>query len=90
MIKTAFPYIPVIGVGMVTHPDDALRILNEGIEFVALGKILMLEKNWVKKVKNNQVDKIRTYLKSEEERRALNIPDAMKEYSKNFFKIEDS
>jgi 2,4-dienoyl-CoA reductase-like NADH-dependent reductase (Old Yellow Enzyme family) len=88
MIKTAFPYLPVIGVGKVTHPEQALRILNEGIEFVALGKILMLEKDWVKKVKNNQIDNIRTRLKSEEERRALDIPDAMKKYSKNFFKIE--
>lgn len=88
MIKTSFPYLPVIGVGKVTHPGHALRILDEGIEFVALGKILMLEKDWVKKVKNNQVDKICTFLKSEKERRELDIPDAMKEYSKNFFKIK--
>lgn len=87
MIKNAFPYMPVIGVGKVTHPDHALRILNEGIEFVALGKILMLEKDWVKKVKNNRIDEIRTKIFTEEERQALDIPDAMKEYSKNFFKI---
>ena len=63
-------------------------LMNEGIEFVYMGKVLMLEKDWVKKTLNGEGEKIRTSLKSEEEREQLAIPDKMKEYSKRFFVIE--
>ena len=86
MIKNAFPYMPVIGVGGVMTPDDALAVRKQ-VEFVAMGKVLMLEKDWVKKVKSGDADKIRLAIHSEEERAELSIPDRMKEYSKNFFKI---
>lgn len=88
MIKSAFPYMPVIGVGGVMHPKQAVDILEQGIEFVALGKILLLEKDWVKKVLNGDIDSIKTKLHSEEERQELDIPDRMKEYSKKFFIIK--
>ena len=87
MIKTAFPYMPVIGVGGIMTPQQAVDVLNQGIEFVALGKILMLEKDWVKKIENNEIDLIRRKISSEKERQELDIPDLMKEYSKNFFKL---
>ncbi len=88
MIKNAFPYMPVIGVGGIMKPQQAIEVLEQGIEFVALGKILMLEKDWVKKVQNGDIDLIRTKINSEEERQTLDIPDRMKEYSKKFLLIE--
>jgi len=87
LIKRAFPDMPVIGVGGIMTPEDALKVRESGVDLVAMGKILMLEKDWVKKVKNGEVDKIRTKINSEEERQSLDIPDRMKEYSKNFFKV---
>ena len=88
MIKSAFPYMPVIGVGGIMMPRQAVEVLEQGIEFVALGKVLLLEKDWVKKVLNGESDSIRTKICSEQERQELDIPDRMKEYSKRFFIIE--
>jgi 2,4-dienoyl-CoA reductase-like NADH-dependent reductase (Old Yellow Enzyme family) len=87
LIKNAFPDIPVIGVGGIMTPDQALDVIRHGIDLVAMGKVLMLEKDWVQKVQNGNLDKIRTEITSEEDRQALDIPDNMKEYSKHFFKI---
>ena len=89
MIKTSFPYMPVIGVGGVSLPKQALEILEQGIEFVALGKILMLEKDWVKKVLSGDIDLIQTELHSESDREQLAIPKRMKEYSKRFFIVDE-
>ncbi len=86
-IKDAFPEIPVIGVGGIMTPEQALDVRNRGIDFVAMGKVLLLEKDWAKKVLNGDSDKIRTKITSEEERQSLDIPDHMKEYSKHFFKV---
>ncbi len=88
MIKSALPYMPIIGVGGIEKPHQALEVLEQGIEFVALGKILMLEKDWVKKVMSGDIDSIQTKINSEQERQQLAIPDRMKEYSKKFFLIK--
>jgi 2,4-dienoyl-CoA reductase-like NADH-dependent reductase (Old Yellow Enzyme family) len=88
LLKSAFAKIPVIGVGGILMPEKAVEVLNEGIDFVALGKVLMLDKDWLKKVESGDIDSIRTEIKNEEERWKLDIPDRMKEYSKRFFKVE--
>jgi 2,4-dienoyl-CoA reductase-like NADH-dependent reductase (Old Yellow Enzyme family) len=67
--------------------EDALKVRESGIDFVAMGKILMLEKDWAKKVQDGESEKIRTKINSEKERQLLEIPDHMKEYSKHFFKV---
>jgi len=87
LIKQAFPEVPVIGVGGVITPDQAMSVVESGVDLVALGKILMLDKDWARKVESGESDTIRTGINSEEERQALDIPDNMKEYSRNFFKV---
>ena len=87
-IKSAFPKVPVIGVGGIVMPQQAMQVLNDGIDLVALGKVLMLEKDWVKKVKSGDINSIRTKIMSEEERQKLDIPDRMKEYSRRFFVLD--
>jgi 2,4-dienoyl-CoA reductase-like NADH-dependent reductase (Old Yellow Enzyme family) len=87
LIKDAFPDIPVIGVGGIMTPEQALDVRQQGIDLVALGKVLMLEKDWANKVQNGDVNEIRTRITSEEERNQLDIPDRMKEYSRHFFEV---
>jgi 2,4-dienoyl-CoA reductase-like NADH-dependent reductase (Old Yellow Enzyme family) len=87
LIKNAFPEIPVIGVGGIMTPDQALDVIKQGIDFVAMGKVLMLEKDWANKVQNGESDKIRMRITSEEDRQSLDIPDRMKEYSRHFFEV---
>ena len=42
--------IPVIGVGKIYSPDDAMFILNDGCSLVALGRIVLMEPEWIAKV----------------------------------------
>ena len=84
MIKGAFPETPVIGVGGIRHPDQAMRILNDGVDLVAIGQALLLDKDWGAKVKNGDIANIRTEIKTEDEREQLNIPAPMKKYTKRF------
>jgi 2,4-dienoyl-CoA reductase-like NADH-dependent reductase (Old Yellow Enzyme family) len=66
--------IPVIGVGSIRTPDDALKVLETGIPLIALGRELIAEPHWVKKVKSNQIDSIRTTI-SKKDQAELIIPN---------------
>ena len=84
LIKDALIYMPVVGVGSVTTAEDAMRVMDEGIEFVALGKQLLLDKDWVIKIQNGEHDKIRSTI-TKEEIASLDIPEKMKAYLANFY-----
>lgn len=86
-IKKAFPEIPVIGVGNIFYPEQAIEVLNEGVDLVALGRALLLNHDWVSHVKNDTPEKIKIMLGSEQEREQLQIPTRMKEYTKRFFTV---
>jgi len=79
---------PVIGVGKILHPDQAMRVLDDGLELVALGRGLLLNPDWARLVQRGNLDQIRTRLRSEEERQALEIPEPMKAYTRNSMAIE--
>lgn len=71
--------IPLIGVGRVLHPDDALDLMEMGIPLVAIGRALIMEPDWVEKVKNGQLDEIRTEI-SLKKLEDLVLPAKMVEY----------
>lgn len=54
--------VPVIGVGGIHTPADAEKALETGIQLVAMGRELLMEPHWLKKVKENTVDQIETEL----------------------------
>jgi 2,4-dienoyl-CoA reductase-like NADH-dependent reductase (Old Yellow Enzyme family) len=66
--------IPVMGVGSIRTPDDALKALETGVPLLALGRELIAEPQWVEKIKNNQIDTIRTTI-SKKDQAELIIPD---------------
>lgn len=72
--------IPVIGVGQVETGEDAVNVLKMGAPIVAIGRKLIVEPDWVEKVKVG--GEMRTVLK-EAEREELAIPDMMWEYMKS-------
>lgn len=88
MIKGAFPDTPVIGVGGIMLPDQAFEVRAQGVDFVAMGTVLMLEREWVRKAKDGTAGEIRTRITSEAERQSLDIPDRMKEYSRRFLTVD--
>lgn len=85
MIKRAFPGTVVIGVGSILQPEQAVHVLEDGTDLVALGRALLLDADWALKVFEDRAAEIRTHLSSLEEVQLLEIPTPMKEYTKNRF-----
>ena len=72
--------VPLIGVGNVITPQDAVDAMDElAIPLIALGRELIIEPNWVDKVKAGKEDSLRKVIDTDD-REDLLIPDAMWEY----------
>lgn len=54
--------IPVIGVGSIFTADDALDAYCTGIDLVALGRVLIMEPDWVEKVLQGNENRLSTAL----------------------------
>lgn len=53
---------PVIGVGDIRTPEQAEKLIQSGVDFVALGHQLIIDPNWVEKVISGNEDLIRYQL----------------------------
>ncbi|GLO64454.1 NADH-dependent flavin oxidoreductase [Oceanobacillus kimchii] len=71
--------IPLIGVGKIQTPDDALSALELGLPLVAIGRGLLVEPDWVRKVKKGNEFSIRTEITPADYEDLL-FPDSMWEY----------
>ena len=85
MIADAFPKNPVIGLGGILHPDQAEQVLADGVQLVGLGRALLLDANWARKVHDGKINELKLKLNNPEEVWTLEIPEPMKEYSKSRF-----
>lgn len=52
--------VPLIGVGSIRTPDEALRALQSGVPLIALGRELIIDPDWVEKVTQGRENEIRT------------------------------
>lgn len=68
--------VPVIAVGGIHTPDEALKIVNDGADMIALGRELIMEPDWVKKAEEDQEDEIAVKM-SRGSKDKLVIPDAL-------------
>ena len=68
---------PVIGVGMMHTPDDALLALEDGCAAVALGRIALMEPEWTAKVRAGQSADLRRSLPATDADTSLTIPAPM-------------
>ncbi|ARK31949.1 NADH-dependent flavin oxidoreductase [Halalkalibacter krulwichiae] len=64
--------IPIIGVGSLHTPEDVNKALDV-VPLIALGRELIIEPDWMKKVETHQTEDIRTTL-SKNDQEALVIP----------------
>lgn len=72
--------IPLIGVGQVSTPDDAVKAMNDfDIPLIAIGRQLLVDPDWVEKVENGEEETIYSHIEADD-REDLKIPDAMWEY----------
>lgn len=68
--------VPFIGVGSIHTPKDAMRALNSGVDFISLGREIIMEPDWVSKVQSGNISEIRTTL-SKTHGKALDIPEPL-------------
>ena len=60
--------MPLIGIGSVFTADQALRAIEEGnMEIIALGRVLLLDYNFISKIEAGQEDEIFEYFDPERE-----------------------
>lgn len=72
--------IPLIGVGQVNTPEDAIDAMDEfNLPLIALGRSMIIDPDWITKVKHGEIGSIRHEIELND-REDLMIPDAMWEY----------
>jgi 2,4-dienoyl-CoA reductase-like NADH-dependent reductase (Old Yellow Enzyme family) len=68
--------VPVIGVGAIYQSEDALKAFETGVPLLALGRELIIDPDWVEKIKNGREDEIVTRIdKSAQD--LLVVPDPL-------------
>ncbi|MFC4103270.1 NADH-dependent flavin oxidoreductase [Paenibacillus xanthanilyticus] len=68
--------VPVMGVGSIKTPDDAIKAIETGAPLVALGRELIIEPDWVRKVKEGREADIATTLTKDDQERLV-VPDPL-------------
>lgn len=68
--------LPIIGVGSIRTPEQALKVKDSGVDLVALGRGLLIDPHWLQKLKSNKVEEIETELDLDQQVQ-LHIPKSM-------------
>lgn len=76
IVKEIGEDIPLIAVGNVRTPEDALVVRDMMVPLVAIGRQLIVEPDWALKVESGKEKEIRTVIKKAD-REDLTIPDEM-------------
>lgn len=79
IVDTVRDRVPVIGVGSVHTPDEAVEVLQTGAALVALGRELIIEPDWVSKVAEGRESNIKTTLSKDDQERLV-VPDRLWHY----------
>lgn len=66
--------LPLIGVGSIYSADHAAEAMKTGVEFLALGRVLVIDPDWVEKIKQGNEADIQTTLDLQA-KDTLDIPD---------------
>lgn len=69
--------LPLISVGGIYTPADAQHALDDGCDAVALGRILLMEPEWVEKTRDGRIEDLRQTLPAEDGDTSLAIPSPM-------------
>ncbi|MGO4185450.1 NADH-dependent flavin oxidoreductase [Paenibacillus sp. TAF43_2] len=63
--------IPIIGVGSIHTPEDAVKAIDIGIPLVAIGREIIVEPDWVEKVQEGRESEIKTTLSKDDQDRLV-------------------
>ncbi|WP_409288115.1 NADH-dependent flavin oxidoreductase [Peribacillus sp. SCS-37] len=65
--------LPVIGVGSIYKPEDALAALQTGVPLIALGRELIIDPEWVQKIEQGREEEIATVI-DKDKQEELTVP----------------
>ena len=68
--------VPVIGVGSLYTADDVLKACQSGVPFIAMGRELIIDPDWVQKVKEGREAEIVTKI-DKSKQQELVVPDPL-------------
>ena len=68
--------VPVIGVGSLYTADDVLKAFQSGVPFIAMGRELIIDPDWVQKVKEGREAEIITKI-DKSKQQDLVVPDPL-------------
>jgi 2,4-dienoyl-CoA reductase-like NADH-dependent reductase (Old Yellow Enzyme family) len=68
--------VPVIGVGSIYTADEALKAFQTGISLIALGREMIIDPDWVQKVKEGKENEIITEINKDNQEQLV-IPDPL-------------
>jgi 2,4-dienoyl-CoA reductase-like NADH-dependent reductase (Old Yellow Enzyme family) len=68
--------VPVIGVGSIYTPDEALKAIQTGLPLIALGRELIIDPDWVQKIAEGKETEINTEINKENQHQLV-IPDPL-------------
>lgn len=74
LLNTINKRLPLIGVGSIYSANDAAEAMKTGVEFLALGRELVIDPDWIQKIKSGKETTIQTTLDLEA-KESLDIPD---------------
>lgn len=63
--------VPIIGVGSIQTPDEAVKALDTGIQLIAIGREFIVEPDWVEKVAEGRESEIKTTLSKDDQDRLV-------------------
>ncbi|PLT34487.1 NADH-dependent flavin oxidoreductase [Bacillus sp. V5-8f] len=76
IMEKAGQRVPVIGVGSIHTADEALKALETGVPLLALGRVLIMDPDWVQKVQQGRESEIVTKI-DKNAQKELVIPDPL-------------
>jgi 2,4-dienoyl-CoA reductase-like NADH-dependent reductase (Old Yellow Enzyme family) len=68
--------VPVIGVGSVYKPEDAVKAFETGVDLLGLGRELIIDPDWVEKIQDERESEIETTLDLNAQERLV-VPDPL-------------
>ncbi|PLS09442.1 NADH-dependent flavin oxidoreductase [Neobacillus cucumis] len=68
--------VPIIGVGSLYTADDVLKAIHTGVPFIAMGRELIIDPDWVQKVKEGREDEIITKIDKSKQQQLV-VPDPL-------------
>lgn len=83
--------VPLIGVGSIHTPEEAVKALETGVPLIALGRELIMEPDWVQKVQEGKEAEIATVVKKDAQTELV-VPDPLWQailYTPGWFPVAD-